>query len=431
MRFLILTQYFPPEIGGPQTRLQSLATELKRKGHEVEILTALPNYPRGAFFSGYERCWYWREIRNGLVVHRVWLYPAMGGGVQRILNYGSFTLTSLLGLFRVQRPDYIFVESPPLSLSFSGYVAGLFWRVPFIFNVADLWPDAIVEGGFIKNSFVVRCLAALERWSYRKAAYVNAVTEGIRSSLLKEKSVPVEKVLFLPNGVDTMHYQPRPCDDRLKSELGLDGKKIILWAGTQGYSHGLQYVLQAAKLLKAEREVHFLFVGDGSARAELQRQKQEMELENVTFRDPVSLGYLPAYFSIAECGLASLTGIPLHDGARPSKIFPVWASGKPVIFVGQGEGARLVQQANAGMVVPPENPEALAAAVLQMTRNTEYASELGRNGRFFVEANLQWSQLVDNWLARLIPSDKHPQSLIPKASERAANSVSEGLQQCQ
>jgi colanic acid biosynthesis glycosyl transferase WcaI len=401
MRFLILTQHFPPEIGGPQTRLQSFATQLKQLGHEVEIVTALPNYPRGKFYPGYEGSFYRREVRNGIRVHRVWIYPAMGGGLRRMLNYASFTLTSFLGLFRSVKPDCIFVESPPIFLSIPAYIAGLFWRAPFIFNVADLWPDIVVEGGFLKRGLIVNLLYALERWSYAKALVVNVVTEGLRHALLTKKNVPPDKVLFLPNGVDTSLYCPRPTDEPFKASLGLAGKNVILWAGTLGYAHGLEHVLQAAKLLESRPGVHFLFVGDGSAKAHIQKLSAEMNLHNVTFCDPVSLEQLPSYFSIAEIGLSSLLGLPLYDGARPSKFFPILASGKPLIFAGQGEAARLVEDANAGMVVPPENSQALAAAIGQLLDNPEKLREFGQNGRNFVEANLQWSRLVGEWMVGL------------------------------
>ena len=401
MRFVILTQYFPPEIGGPQTRLRSMAIELRRLGHDVEVVTALPNYPRGKFFEGYEGSFYRREVLYDVVVHRVWLYPAMGGGFKRLLNYGTFSLTSFFGMFRAQRPDCIFVESPPILLSVTAYLAGLIWRVPFIFNVADLWPDIIVEGGFMKNNFIASLLYRLEKWSYRRAWYVNAVTEGLRDALLHKKSVPPEKVLFLPNGVDIHHFRPMPEDAALKEKLGLQGKKIILWAGTLGHAHGLEYVLQAAKLIETNPQVHFLFVGDGSAKSALQQLHRDLKLTNVTFVAPVSIEQLPPYFSIAECGLSSLLAIPLYDGARPSKFFPVLASGKPLIFVGKGEAAKLVQEARAGVVVAPENPQALADAVLQLLGDSRLVEDLGKNGRQFVEDNLQWSKLVNDWVLQL------------------------------
>jgi len=401
MRFLILTQYFPPEIGGAQTRLKSFATELSRAGHEVEVVTAFPNYPRGRFFPGYEKGFYRKEQCDGLTIHRVWLYPAVGSGVKRMLNYLSFTLSALYGLLRSNHPDYIFVESPPLFLSFPAFIFGLLWRAPFIFNVADLWPDVIVDGGFMKEGFVIRCLRMIEKWSYRRAAYVNTVTDWIVKVLHEKKSVPAEKLLFLPNGVDTERFRPLPPDEALIANLGLQDKKIVLWAGTLGYAHGLEKILQAAKFLAAEPNIHFLFVGDGSAKIDLLRLKETLNLTNVSFLDPVPLEQVPAFYSISYCGLASLVDIPTYEGARPSKVFPVLGCAKPLLFVGKGEAADLVRRADAGIVVQPGDPHAFADAVLTLVRNPALAEELGQNGRRFVEANLQWSTLVSNWLSHL------------------------------
>ena len=406
MRFLILTQYFPPEIGGAQTRLKFLAAELARRGHEVEIVTSFPNYPKGEFFPGYEKGIYRRETLEGLAIHRVWLYPAVGSGVKRMLNYGSFTLTCLFGLLRCKRPDYIFVESPPLFLSAPAWIAGLFWRAKFIFNVADLWPDVIVDQGFMKEGFVMRVLRGIESWSYRRATYVNTVTDWIGKVLQEKKSVPAEKILFLPNGADTQTFQPRPPDESLLTQLGVAGKKIVLWAGTLGFAHGIDNILNAAKLLESPHpNIHFLFVGNGSAREGLIAQSKSMNLANVTFLDSVPLGEIVRYYSICFCGLASLINIPVYEGARPSKVFPVLASAKPLIFIGSGEGARLVETAEAGAVVPAGNPKALADCLVQFASDSTLANERGQSGRRFVEENLQWSAIVGSWLAQLAPTD--------------------------
>lgn len=401
MRFLILTQYFPPEIGGAQTRLKSFASELIRHGHQVEVVTAIPNYPRGKFFAGYEKTLYRRELSDGITIHRVWLYPAVGGGLKRMLNYASFSLASLFGLFRAQKPDYIFVESPPIFLSIPAFLAGLLWNRPFIFNVADLWPDVIVDAGFMKDGFIIRCLRLLERWSYRRAALVTTVTDWIIDVLRDKKSVPPEKILFLPNGADTRRFYPRPTDDQLLNRLGLAGKHTLLWAGTLGYAHGIDNILQAAKLLENESDIHFLFVGDGSAKSDLLRTADSLKLRNVTFLDPISLDLIPAYYSISFCALASLLDIPTYRGARPSKLFPALASAKPLIFIGEGEAADLLRRANAGAVVAPGDPAALAGTVLRFARNPDLARALGENGRLFVEQHLQWSVLVDAWLKSL------------------------------
>lgn len=401
MRILVLTLYFPPEIGGAPTRLKCFTNELARCGCEVEVVTAMPNYPRGEFFPGYGKEFYRREVKDGMTIHRVWLHPAVGSGIKRLLNYLSFACTCLYGLWRARKPDYIFVESPPIFLSAPAYLAGLFWRVPFIFNVADLWPDAVVDGGFLKHGFVLRCLLALERWSYRRAAYVATVTEWIAGALQEKKGVPVEKILFLPNGVDIQVFRPLPPNELLRSKLNLDGKKVVLWAGTLGYAHGIENILHGAKLMEREGDIHFLFLGDGSAKKDLIQQKEQMGLSNVSFHDPVPFDEVPSFCSISYCGLASLSNISVNQGARPSKVLPVLATGKPLVFVGSGEGAEIVRKANAGRVVPQGDPKALARALLELARNAPLAVELGQNGRSFAEYHLQWSLLVERWLNRL------------------------------
>jgi len=399
-----------------------MTSQLRRLGHDVEVVTALPNYPRGKFFDGYGRKFYVREERRDITVHRVWLYPALGGGLGRILNYLSFTLTCLFGLLKCRKPDYLVVESPPLTSSIPGFVASRLWRIPFIFNVADLWPDAIVDSGYMQEGLAVGALRRLETWSYRRAAYVNAVTEGIRNDLLLRKGVPSGKVLYLPNGADTGHFRPGSADLQLKANLGLADKRIILWAGTLGQAHGLEFVLQAACLLANEEKTHFLFLGDGSSRKELERLAHQLSLKNVTFRDPVPVEQLPPYFSIAECGLASLRSAPTHDGARPSKIFPVLASGKPLIFIGAGECARLVQDSQSGMVIEPENPQAIAAKILELLADQERLREYGRNGRRFVEQHFDWSKLVTSWLVKLQGPEQI--SIRPRANEYPVNKPS-------
>lgn len=402
MKFLFLSQYFPPEIGAPSVRLGALAKELKRKGHEVEVITALPNYPTGSIFPEYSGRLYVKEIWESIPVHRVWLYPALGGGFRRMLNYGSFTLTATFLLWKVKRPDFIFVESPPLFLGFTGWMGHRLWGAPIIFNVADLWPDAARSLGAIADGPLLRMAYRFESWVYRKAAFVNAVTDGIREVILRVKGVPEEKVLFLPNGVDTSIFKPLLPDESLRRALGLEGKRIILYAGNHGFAHGLDVALRAASLLRERApEVQFLFVGDGSEKKRLMDMAKKMECGNVQFLPPVPPEKLVELYALASIALVTLRRDPLNEGVRPSKLFPAMATATPVIYSGSGEGAKLVETARAGIVVPPEDPQALSEAVLHLLNNSNLAQDMGLRGRRFVEENFSWSAIVDRWLEDL------------------------------
>ena len=402
MRFLILTQYFPPEVGAPQVRLSAFARELKRSGHEVEVVTGLPNHPTGRIFPEYRGRFYVREEWEGIPVHRVWLYPAIGAGVKRMLNYLSFMLTSLWGLFKAQRPDFLFVESPPLFLSLPAWLASRIWRIPWIFNVADLWPDSVRDLGLMTEGILLRLAYWLEAWSYRKASFVNTVTEGIQTTLIDDKRLANNKVLFLPNGVDTELFKPRKPDLELQKSLGLFNKKVVLYAGTHGFAHGLEVAIRAAKILENnDSDVYFVFIGDGSEKAQIIDMAKTMSCRNVLFLDPEPPDYIARLYSFSIAGLSTLRNNSLFEGTRPAKIFAAMASGKPVIYSGAGEGARLVESAKAGLVVPPEDPEALAEAVRILTNNSALAEELGRNGRKYVEEHLSWSVLVNDWLRQL------------------------------
>lgn len=402
MRFLFLTQYFPPEIGAPQVRLAAMARELTRLGHEVEVVTGLPNHPTGHIFPAYRGKFAVTEDWEGIRVHRAWLYAATGAGWRRMVNYGSFAATSMWGLVKSHRPDYVFVESPPLFLSIPAWLMGLAWRRPFIFNVADLWPDSVRELGLMDDGATLRVAEWLEGWSYARARFVNAVTEGIRDDLQHKKHVPARKLLFLPNGVDTELFKPREPEVELARSLGLEGTQVILYAGTLGFAQGLDVALNAmAELSTTHPDARLVFIGDGSDRVRLEAVAAKLKLNNVMFLPPNTPEYVARLYSFAVAGFASLKDLPLFEGARPSKIFPIMGSGRPVLYSGSGEGARLVQAAQAGIVAPPEDADALAAAMRTLLDDEARAKELGANGRAYVERELSWGALVADWLRQL------------------------------
>lgn len=404
MRFLVLTQYFHPETGAPQIRLAAMIRELLRLGHTVEVVTALPNYPNGNIFPAYRGCFYRVEEWEGVRVHRVWIYAATGAGIKRLLNYFSFMITALWGLRKSQKPDYLFVESPPLFLGIAGFLAAKRWRVPFILNVADLWPDSIRLLGLMREGFALKLAGKLESWLYSKAGFVNAVTEGIREILIHDKQVPAGKVLFLPNGIDTDLFRPQPIDATWRASLGLpDEKHIILYTGTHGYAHGMEVILEAAELL-IDVNVLFLLVGGGSEKNSLEKLCTHLALKNVIFLSPHPPEMIARLYSLATAGISTLRDSPLFEATRPVKILSIMACGKPVLYSGAGEGARLVTEAKAGIIIPPENPTALADAIRSLISDVAYTAQLGNNGRAYVKKHLQWPSVITAWLLQLYNS---------------------------
>jgi len=427
LKILVLTQYFAPEIGASQVRLASFCRELADAGHSVEIVTAMPHHPAGRIFPEYRGKLYCRENWEGLTVHRVWLYAGNSSNLKRLLNYASFCLTCLFGLARAGKPDYVFVDSPPLFLGVPGWMAAKFWRVPLLFNVADLWPDSVRDLGVMNDGVLLKLAYRLERWIYRNATSVTAVTEGIRTSLLGTKRLPPEKVMFLPNGVDTKLFKPGPPDELLKARLGLAGKKIVLYAGNHGYAGAVEQVLYAANCLRDEPSLHFLLIGEGPEKRKLIDLAASLNLSNVTFHDQVPLAIMPTFLSISDLAVVTLRKSQVMAGARPAKSFVMMAGGKPVVLSAEGEAARLIEAAGSGVVVPPEDFEAIAEAIRELMHDPDRASQMGANGRRFVVSNFQWSSLVRNWLAQLsnIPiSPSRPKGDLHHAERETGTPVS-------
>jgi glycosyltransferase involved in cell wall biosynthesis len=397
MRFLILTQYYPPEVGAPQVRLSAFARALMKRGHEVEVVTALPNYPEGRILDGYRRRAATTEEIDGVRVRRVWLHAATGSGIGRVLNYATFSATSLPGLASMPRPGVVFVESPPPTLAVTGWLMARRWGVPMVLNISDLWPDSALQLGLLREGATARAMRRLESWAYRHADFITAVTEGIRTTLISEKGVLPAKILFLPNGVDVDVFRPMPPDKRLASELGLADRTVVLTAGTIGYAHGLEVALDAAELLR-DSPITFLIVGGGSERNRLKRLADQRQLSNVVFLDARPSNEIPPLYSIASIGLSTLRDSPLFEGTRPVRMLAAMACGKPVVYSGAGEGARMLLAAEAGVVVPPADPIRLAAAITDMLDQPDTASEMGRRGREFIEATLSWDAIVGAWL---------------------------------
>lgn len=377
MRIGILTQYYPPEPGAPQARLSNLADHLVRHGHEVHVLTAMPNYPRGRIYPGYGGVLR-RESSSGVSVIRSYVYPATGLGWKRLLNYFSFVLSSmLLGTFALPRLDYLLTESPPLFLGISGYVLSRLKRARWIFNVSDLWPESAVQMGVLKQGPVLRLAESLERFCYRKAWLVTGQSREILTYVQQRQ--PGTDLYHLSNGVASDMFHPDLRSEEIRSRLGARGETIALYAGLHGYAQGLHHVLQAAAILRSMHDLIFVLIGDGPEKQSLVEWAKHHQLDNVRFLDAAPREEIPALLASADVAL-----VPLAErlyGAVPSKLYEAMGAGVPVVLMTGGEAEDIVKEAGAGIVVPPGDVNALAAAISRLASAPEERRRMGAQGR--------------------------------------------------
>jgi glycosyltransferase involved in cell wall biosynthesis len=396
-RWLILTQYYPPEIGAPQLRLRAFARELRRRGIQVEVLTGLPNYPTGVVFPGYRRRLRMRETIDGVPVTRTWLYGATGRSASvRLANYFSFTATALAAALLRRKPDRIFVESQPLSLGIIALAMRWLRQVPYIYNVPDLQVDVARELGFLENSTALSVMTKVENLFLKQAASVATVTERFVEHF-EDRGIARSKISFLPNGADTDFLRPLPPDQELLARWSLQGKKTFAYIGTHAYYHGLSTLIETAALLRERKDIAFLLIGDGPEREALKAQARALELDNVVFGSS-PYEEMARCYSIAYASVAVLRDMEVARKMRLAKVFPALSCGVPVVFSGLGETPELLEAHGAGIAVQPEQPAALARAIEELADDPGRRDAMGRAGRELAEARFSWRVIVDRWL---------------------------------
>lgn len=413
---LYLTPYYPPEVGAPQARISEMAKRLVQAGHRVTVLTTRPNYPTGVVPPEYRTGAHDHETIDGVEIIRVWsFYSPNRGFWRRILSQLSFGwLAPRLARKALARPDIVIVESPPLFDAFGGRMLARRFACPYVFTVADIWPESAIQLGALRNRFFIWLAERLEWSTYQKASTVWAVTQGIRTNLLRRGLAP-EKIFYLTNGVDTAKFHP--IDKTIaRQELGWDDRFTLLYAGTHGLAQGLPMVLEAADKLRQRSDLRFVLIGDGALKANLVSEARERQLDNITFLDPIAHGQMPLVLSAADACLASFRKLPLFEGALPTKMFEAMACARPVVLAVDGEARDLIiDRAHAGVYVPPEDGQALAAAVEQLAADPALAARMGQNGRDYVEMHFNRDRLTEAlnaMLAKLLPVAPRPAAVL-------------------
>ena len=383
MRIMFLTHYFPPEVGAPQVRMFELARQLVAAGDEVTVVTAFPNYPTGVVHEGYRGRVAMEESIDGVRVVRRWVFATPNKGfLKRIINHFSFVFSSLTALRAVGPTDVIFVQSPPLPIGLAAIVFSIVKRAPFVFNVSDIWPESAIQLGVLHNRAAIWLAERLEKLIYSRARRITVPTPGMVERLVA-RGVPREKVVMLTNGVDTHQYHPSPPDAELAQKIGLNGHKMFLYAGTHGLSQGLDVILEAAKRTHDD-DIVYVFAGEGADKEHLVEKAREEHIDNVVFLPNQPKDAMPDLLNLAYAAIVPLRPLDLFDDAVPSKMYESMAVGRPVVASLRGEAARIVSDAECGIVTAPGDAEALEKAVEDLAHDPNLAQAMGRHGREYV-----------------------------------------------
>lgn len=401
MKLLILTQYFPPEVGAPQNRLFELAVRLNKKGVDVTILTAMPNYPSMTIHPEYSGKFYHYEEQEGLKIHRSAIYvPSSKGFLPRLLNYFSFVFSSMYtGIFKIKGNfDFIMCESPPLFLGISAMWLKRVKHAGLIFNVSDLWPETAEKLKIVTNKTLLRLSYRLERVCYKSSYLITGQTKGICKNI--SERFPGKTVYWLPNGVDLNYYNGKNLQTEWRKTNKFDAEDfILLYAGIIGYAQGLEVILEAAENLSANSKIKFVFVGSGPEKKKLIKIKALKKLTNVYFFDAVTKSEMPGIIASVNASVIPLKKLDIFLGAIPSKIFETLAMKKPVLLGVDGEAKDLfITEGRSGLFFEPGNSQALSEKISELYNSPALQRELGENGRSYVKNNFNRDIIASNFL---------------------------------
>lgn len=365
MKILFLTDNFYPEVNAPASRTYEHAREWVKAGHEVTVITCVPNFPKGKVFDGYKNKLWQKEAIDGIEVIRVWSYIAANKGfVRRTLDFISFSVTSFLaGLF--VKADVIVATSPQFFTALSGRTLSFWKRVPWIMEVRDLWPESIKTVGAMKDNLFIRYFEWEEMRCYRSAKTIVVVTDSFKRTLTA-RGIDEAKIKVVKNGVDKEMFKPVPKDEALIGELGLEGKKIIGYIGTHGMAHKLDFILDCARNMQGRNDFHFLFIGAGAEREALLAKKEREGITNVTMLDSVPKDQVVRYISILDLSLINLRKSELFKTVIPSKMFENAGMQIPIIMGVQGEAQVMLEEYGAGLCFEPENEVDFNAKLQQL-----------------------------------------------------------------
>jgi len=398
MKILFLSHYFPPEVNAPATRTYEHCRRWVEMGHEVTVVSCVPHHPMGKAYPGYRNKLVHVEHRDGIKVIRLLTYiTANEGFFKRTLNYVFYMVMATLAAPFLTRPDVVVSTSPQFFNGLAGYLVSRLRRRPWLLEIRDLWPESILAVGAIRNRHIIRALEWLERFAYRKADHVVAVTEAFKRHIVA-LGVPEDRVTVIRNGVDLSFFDDQlPVDEGYARELGVEGRFVAAYVGTHGMAHGLDTLLDAARLLRHREDIVLLTAGDGAEREHLVRRVEQEQLHNVRLLGQLPKSDMPRLWSITGASLVLLKKLDLFLTVIPSKIFESMAMRCPIVLAVQGESQEIIEASGSGLCIEPENAQQLAEAIEALADDPEYRTRLGDSGHACVTREFDRARLAEQF----------------------------------
>ncbi|MBE9210996.1 glycosyltransferase family 4 protein [Nostoc sp. LEGE 06077] len=409
MRILIYSYNYYPEPIGIAPLMTELAEGLAKRGHEVRVVTAMPNYPERQIYEDYRGKFYLNEYKNGVHIQRsyVWIRP-QPNLLDRIMLDASFVVTSFFPALLGWRPDVILSTSPSLPVCVPAALLGWLRACPVVLNLQDILPEAAVHVGLLKNKFLIKVFAALEKFAYHSASKISVIADGFVENLLS-KGVEAEKIEQIPNWVDVNFIRPLPKENNpFRNTHNLNGKFVVQYSGNIALTQGLETVIQAAAALRDITDIAFVIVGEAKGLKRLQQYCLECGADNVLLLPFQPREELPQMLAAADVGLVVQKKNVISFN-MPSKIQVLLASGRALVasVPETGTAARAVRQSGGGVIVPPEDAQALAAAIVELYQHPEKVKTLGYNSRQYAMEQYAFDQALNHYeaLFELVTSD--------------------------
>ncbi len=399
MKILIYSYNYHPEPIGIAPLMTELAEGLVKRGHQVRVVTAMPNYPERKIYQDYRGKLYLTEYKNGVKIQRsyVWIRP-QPNLLDRVMLDASFVFTSFIPALFGWRPDVILTTSPSLPVCLPSALLGWLHRCPVILNLQDILPDAAVHVGLLKNKFLIRIFSILEKFAYRSADKISVIADGFVDNLVS-KNVAPDKIVQIPNWVDVNFIRPMPKEtNAFRAEHKLENKFVVLYSGNIALTQGLETVVKAAANLRHIPDIAFVIVGEAKGLQRLQQECNKCGADNVLLLPFQPRSRLPEMLAAADVGLVVQKKNVISFN-MPSKIQVLLASGRAIVasVPDSGTAARAIRQSGGGAIVAPEDPSALANAVLDLYEHPEKVKTLGYNSRKYAVEQYAFEQALNNY----------------------------------